>query len=145
MNKTPCSILVATNHLETLGGSETYTYALAEELKNQRFKVDYFTFQKGTVSDQLEKKLNVQFMQQKKIRPYTCQSLYLCQSPAQTGFCSSNLPWYLSGTGTAFTPCSWICSHISRSKRVSEKKEPGKQSHSKRDQYRPIQKYQAVA
>ena len=77
MNKTPCSILVATNHLETLGGSETYTYALAEELKNQRFKVDYFTFQKGTVSDQLEKKLNVQFMQQKKYdlilaNHYTC-------------------------------------------------------------------------
>ncbi|SDD28304.1 glycosyltransferase [Niabella drilacis] len=66
MNKTPRSILIANNHLENLGGSETYTYALAEELKKQDFEVDYFTFQKGWVSDKLEADLGIKFRQKRR-------------------------------------------------------------------------------
>ena len=55
-------ILVATNHLNSLGGTETYTYALIAELKSRNFEVQYFTFQKGLVSDKIEKDLDVNFM-----------------------------------------------------------------------------------
>ncbi|MBZ4190432.1 glycosyltransferase [Niabella beijingensis] len=77
MNKIPRSILIANHHLEHLGGSETYTYALAEELTKQQFDVDYFTFHKGTVSDKLETDLGVRFRQKKKYdlilaNHYTC-------------------------------------------------------------------------
>ena len=77
MNKTPRSILVANNHLEHLGGSETYTYALAEELKRQNFDVDYFTFSKGWVSRKLETDLGIKFRQKKRYdlilaNHYTC-------------------------------------------------------------------------
>lgn len=77
MSKPPRSILVANNHLEHLGGSETYTYTLAEELKKQDFDVEYFTFHKGIVSDKLEKDINVRFMQKRKYdlvlaNHYTC-------------------------------------------------------------------------
>ena len=33
-------ILIGQNHLDTIGGSETYTYTLIEELKRRRFKVE---------------------------------------------------------------------------------------------------------
>ncbi len=33
-------ILIGQNHLDTIGGSETYTYTLIEELKRRKFKVD---------------------------------------------------------------------------------------------------------
>ena len=47
-------ILVATNHLQGTGGTETYSYALAVELKRQGHGVEYFTFQRGAASDLLE-------------------------------------------------------------------------------------------
>ncbi|WP_018631075.1 hypothetical protein [Niabella aurantiaca] len=77
MNKTPRSILVANNHLQHLGGSETYTYTLAEELKKQAFDVEYFTFHKGLVSDRLETDIGVRFMKKRKYdlilaNHYTC-------------------------------------------------------------------------
>lgn len=57
------NILVATNHLHMLGGSETFTYTLIEELsKRQHYNVEYFTFNKGIVSSKIENNLNVSFM-----------------------------------------------------------------------------------
>ena len=47
-------ILVATNHLEKTGGTECYTFALAQELVKQGHDVEYFTFQKGAISNKIE-------------------------------------------------------------------------------------------
>lgn len=56
------SILVATNHLHSLGGSETFTYALIEALiELPNVVVEYFTFKKGIVSDKIENQLKVNF------------------------------------------------------------------------------------
>lgn len=55
-------ILVATNHLHTLGGSETFTYAIIEELiKRRNIQVEYYTNIQGLVSEKIEKNLNVKF------------------------------------------------------------------------------------
>ena len=60
---TKMNILVATNHLDTLGGSETFTYTLIEELKRRNeFFIEYFTFKKGIVSEKIESELGIQFM-----------------------------------------------------------------------------------
>lgn len=56
------NILVTNNHLDTYGGSETFTYALIEELCRRGFVVEYFTFHKGATSDLIEKQLGVNFM-----------------------------------------------------------------------------------
>jgi len=56
------SILVANHNLEKVGGSETYTYALIEELISRKYDVEYFTFFKGEISDRIEKDLKVKFM-----------------------------------------------------------------------------------
>lgn len=66
MTKHPRSILIANNHLNSLGGSETYTYTLAEELVRQGFNVEYFTFDKGLVSAKMEKDLGIGFRQKRK-------------------------------------------------------------------------------
>ena len=58
-------ILVANNHLQRTGGTENYTYALALELKRCGHEVEYFTFEKGAVSDLLES-LGVPFMSSRK-------------------------------------------------------------------------------
>lgn len=55
-------ILVANNHLKNLGGSETFTYTIIEELVAQGHDVEYFTFIKGFVSNKVEKELNINFM-----------------------------------------------------------------------------------
>jgi glycosyltransferase involved in cell wall biosynthesis len=63
MNSKSYKILIATNHLHTLGGSETFTYALIEELRRStEYFIEYFTFRKGIVSDKIESELGVQFM-----------------------------------------------------------------------------------
>ncbi|MCM4161407.1 glycosyltransferase family 4 protein [Antarcticibacterium flavum] len=55
-------ILVATNHLHTLGGSETFTYSIIEELIRRRnFQVEYYTNIRGLVSEKIEKNLDVKF------------------------------------------------------------------------------------
>lgn len=55
-------ILVASHSLRTLGGSETFTYTILEELsKRVNVYAEYFTFHKGTVSDKIENELNVPF------------------------------------------------------------------------------------
>lgn len=47
----PKSILVATNHLNTLGGTETFTYSLIEEIVRIHKNVEYFTFRRGMTSE----------------------------------------------------------------------------------------------
>ncbi|WP_143961473.1 glycosyltransferase family protein [Litoribacter populi] len=55
-------ILVATNHLNSIGGSEMYTYYLIKALKKDiSLEVEYFTFQKGEVSERIETELGVHF------------------------------------------------------------------------------------
>lgn len=59
-------ILVATNHLVAVGGSELYTYDLIKSLKDRSdCTVEYFTFGKGEVSAKIEKDLGVSFMTRK--------------------------------------------------------------------------------
>jgi len=60
------NILVANHHLEKIGGSETYTFALIEELKSRGYNVEYFTFFKGESSNRIEKDLGVGFMSKPK-------------------------------------------------------------------------------
>ena len=48
------NILVATNHLEKIGGTESYTYALVQELVKRGHNVEYFTFCKGEISKRIE-------------------------------------------------------------------------------------------
>lgn len=60
------NILVATNHLDTIGGTETFTYSLIEELKRRKYNVEYYTLQKGIVSDKIEKELGVNFSSKEK-------------------------------------------------------------------------------
>lgn len=55
-------ILVANRHLDKLGGTETYTYTIIQELKRLGFKVEYYTLKKGGVSEKIEKELEVYFM-----------------------------------------------------------------------------------
>jgi glycosyltransferase involved in cell wall biosynthesis len=47
-------ILVANHWLKKIGGSETFTYALAVELRNQGHDVDFYTFEEGIVSQRLK-------------------------------------------------------------------------------------------
>lgn len=60
------SILIANNSLNSIGGSETFTYTLIEELKALGHFVEYFTFDKGAISNKIEKDLNVFFKSKKK-------------------------------------------------------------------------------
>lgn len=55
------TILVATNHLEGVGGTETFSYTLIEELVRRGYDVEYFCFKKGLYSDKIENELNVKF------------------------------------------------------------------------------------
>jgi glycosyltransferase involved in cell wall biosynthesis len=56
-------ILVANHALKDFGGTESYVYALIEELrKNPSFRVEYFTFHQGKVSALIEQELQVGFM-----------------------------------------------------------------------------------
>ncbi len=56
-------ILVANNHLVITGGSENFTYALAEELLRQNFEVEYFCdpAKRGKISQCMEQKLGIRF------------------------------------------------------------------------------------
>jgi len=59
------NILVASNHLKSYGGSESYTYTLIKELKKLHYNVEYFTFQKGIISQKIEE-LGVSFKSKTK-------------------------------------------------------------------------------
>ena len=56
------TILVANHHLDSVGGSETFTYAIIEALTLRGYEVEYFTFSKGITSDKIEHDLGVRFM-----------------------------------------------------------------------------------
>lgn len=56
------TVLVANNHLDYFGGSESYTYALAQELIVKGFDVEYFTFEKGNFAQKMEDDLGIKFM-----------------------------------------------------------------------------------
>lgn len=61
------NVLVTNNHLDTLGGTERFTYDLIEELSNRdNLYVEYYTNIKGEVSERIEKCLNVKFMSKDK-------------------------------------------------------------------------------
>ncbi len=60
------TILVANNHLEGIGGTETFTFTLIEALLKKGHVVEYFTFKKGAASDKIEKELGVTFMSKSK-------------------------------------------------------------------------------
>ena len=64
MNK--LNILVANSKLNSIGGSETFSYTLISELKKQGHFVEYFTFEKGLVSDKIENILGVFFKTKNK-------------------------------------------------------------------------------
>jgi glycosyltransferase involved in cell wall biosynthesis len=55
-------ILVTNNQLDSIGGSETFTFTIIEELVRIGYQVEYFTFKKGFVSALIEEKLKVYFM-----------------------------------------------------------------------------------
>jgi glycosyltransferase involved in cell wall biosynthesis len=56
------NILVSNHYLDSIGGSETFTFTIIEELVRLGHKVEYFTFTKGFVSSKIEKDLGVFFM-----------------------------------------------------------------------------------
>ena len=61
------NILVTNNHLDTLGGTEKFTFDLIEELNSrEEIDVEYFTLRKGIVSEKIESELGVRFMSKKK-------------------------------------------------------------------------------
>lgn len=60
------NILVANNSLKKVGGTESFSYTLIEELILRGYQVEYFTFKKGIYSEFIEKNLGVQFMSRKK-------------------------------------------------------------------------------
>ncbi len=59
------NILVATKNLNTIGGCESYTYAIIEEL-SKFHNVEYFTLHKGILSDKIENELGIKYMSRKK-------------------------------------------------------------------------------
>lgn len=66
-SKLPLRVLVATHSLNIVGGTETFTYTFLEELKKYPlFEVEYFTLEKGSFSDRIERELLIPFMSQKK-------------------------------------------------------------------------------
>lgn len=52
-------ILIGQNHLNTIGGSETYTYTLVEELVRRGHQVDVVCNDEGLVSEIMKERLNV--------------------------------------------------------------------------------------
>jgi glycosyltransferase involved in cell wall biosynthesis len=56
------NILVTNNQLNRIGGSETFTFTIIEELIKQGHDVEYFTFVNGFVSNKIEELLGVSFM-----------------------------------------------------------------------------------
>lgn len=56
------NILVSNHSLDKVGGTETFTYTIIEELKRIGHTVEYFTFKKGFVSEKIESDLEVFFM-----------------------------------------------------------------------------------
>lgn len=61
------NVLVGNNHLESIGGSEMYTYDIIKSLsKKEGVSVEYFTFHRGKVSEKIEKDIEVPFRSKDK-------------------------------------------------------------------------------
>lgn len=52
-------ILLATNHLRVVGGSETWTFTMAREMMKRKFDVDVFTLQPGALANLLRDKIRI--------------------------------------------------------------------------------------
>lgn len=59
-------ILLANYSLDQIGGTESYTFAFAEELKKRGHEVEYFCFVKGLMAERLENELGLSFQSKKK-------------------------------------------------------------------------------
>lgn len=59
-------ILLANYSLDKIGGTESYTFAFAEELKKRGHEVEYFCFVKGLMAERLENELGLTFQSKKK-------------------------------------------------------------------------------
>ena len=67
MGKEKKNILIASNHLASIGGSELYTYDLIKALTTSSdLEIEYFTLEKGLISEKIEEELRVPFMTRKK-------------------------------------------------------------------------------
>lgn len=67
MEKRIKRVLIGTNHLATIGGSELYTYDLIKALATSTdLEVEYFTLERGIISEKIENELQVSFMSHKK-------------------------------------------------------------------------------
>jgi len=61
--ESPKQVLVGTNHLVQVGGSELYTYDLLKELNSREdVEVEYFAFETGEMADRIEEEIGVPFM-----------------------------------------------------------------------------------
>jgi len=56
------NVLLANYSLQNVGGTEKWTFAVAEEMKRRGHSVDVFTLAKGMTSDHLEEDLGVEVM-----------------------------------------------------------------------------------
>ena len=61
-------ILLANNKLRYLGGTETYAYAMAGELRRQGHEVDAFSFRSGLISDRMRSDYGVRIVSEKDIQ-----------------------------------------------------------------------------
>ncbi|NGM64778.1 glycosyltransferase family 4 protein [Sphingobacterium sp. SGR-19] len=67
MREKPKKVLVAVNDLVRVGGAEMYTFDLIKAFAaSKKIEVEYFTVNKGLVSEKIEAELQVPFMSQKK-------------------------------------------------------------------------------
>lgn len=66
MYKKKLDILVATYNLAGIGGTESYSFAIIEELIKHGHDVEYFTFKKGLTSGKIEQELGVVFYTKRK-------------------------------------------------------------------------------
>ncbi|MBK1438643.1 hypothetical protein JHJ32_01460 [Parapedobacter sp. ISTM3] len=63
LTETPKQVLVGTNHLIQVGGSELYTYDLLKELnRREDVEVEYFALEIGEMADRIEEEVGVTFM-----------------------------------------------------------------------------------
>jgi len=60
-------ILLANNKLRYLGGTETYSYAMAGELKRLGHDVDAFSFRNGLISERMKKDFGIRIVTKKEI------------------------------------------------------------------------------
>lgn len=58
-------ILVGTMRLGRVGGAQSFTFTLIEELKKRGIDVEYFSYEKGETAQKIESNLNVKFLKSK--------------------------------------------------------------------------------